>query len=88
MTSANARSWASMKRRRTVYFTATEKSPTERHLYSTSLDTADPHQVHRITQDDGVHGIAMSPDARFYIDNFTSSTPAAAGQFACRGRHP
>jgi dipeptidyl-peptidase 4 len=59
---------------RTVYFTATEKSPTERHLYSTSLDTADPHQVHRITQNDGVHGIAMLPDARFYIDNFTSST--------------
>jgi len=58
---------------RTVYFTATEKSPTERHLYSTSLDTVDPHQVHRITQNDGVHGIAMSPDARFYIDNFTSS---------------
>ncbi len=57
---------------RTVYFSATEKSPTERHLYSTSLDTADPHQVHRITQDAGVHGIAMSPDARFYIDNFTS----------------
>jgi dipeptidyl-peptidase-4 len=58
---------------RTVYFTATEKNPTERHLYSTSLDTADPHQVHRITQNDGVHGIAMSPDARFYIDNFTNS---------------
>jgi len=59
---------------RMVYFTATEKSPTERHLYSTSLDTADPHQVHRITPNDGVHGIAMSPDARFYIDNFTAST--------------
>jgi dipeptidyl-peptidase-4 len=57
---------------RTVYFSATEKSPTERHLYSTSLDTADPHQVHRITQEAGVHGISMSPDARFYIDNFTS----------------
>ncbi len=59
---------------RTVYFSATEKSPTERHLYSTSLDTADPHQVHRITQEAGVHGISMSPDARFYIDNFTSSS--------------
>ncbi len=59
---------------RKVYFTATEKSPTERHLYSTSLDTTDPHQVHRITQSEGVHGIAMSPDARFYIDTFTSST--------------
>jgi dipeptidyl-peptidase 4 len=59
---------------RTVYFTATEKSPAERHLYSTSLDTADPLKVHRITQNDGVHGIVMSPDARFYIDNFTSSS--------------
>jgi dipeptidyl-peptidase-4 len=62
------------EKNRMVYFTATEKSPTERHLYSTSLDTADPLTVHRITQNDGVHGIAMSPDARFYIDNFTSST--------------
>ncbi|HEX3914579.1 MAG TPA: S9 family peptidase [Steroidobacteraceae bacterium] len=59
---------------RTVYFTATEKSPTERHLYSTSLDTKDPHRVRRITQEAGVHGISMSPDTRFYIDNFTSST--------------
>ncbi len=32
------------EKNRTVYFTATEKSPTERHLYSTSLDTArSPH---------------------------------------------
>jgi dipeptidyl-peptidase-4 len=61
------------EKNRTVYFTATEKSPTERHLYSTSLDTSDPLKVHRITQNDGVHGIAMSPDARFYIDTFTSS---------------
>jgi dipeptidyl-peptidase 4 len=58
---------------RTVYFTATEKGPTERHLYHTSLDTPDPHQVQRITQNEGVHGIAMSPDARFYVDTFTSS---------------
>src|SRR6202789_3469141 len=58
---------------RTVYFTATEQSPTERHLYSTSLDTRDPYQVRRITSNEGVHGIAMSPDARFYIDNFSSS---------------
>jgi dipeptidyl-peptidase-4 len=58
---------------RTVYFSATEKSPTERHLYRTSLDTSDPHLVHRITQDAGVHGISMSPDTHFYIDNFTSS---------------
>ena len=58
---------------RSVYFSATEKSPTERHLYSTSLDSSDPHTVHRITQQEGVHGIAMSPDASFYIDTFVAS---------------
>jgi dipeptidyl-peptidase-4 len=61
------------EKNRTVYFTATEKGPTERHLYRTSLDTPDPDQVQRITQNEGVHGIAMSPDARFYVDTFTSS---------------
>jgi len=32
---------------RTVYFSATGKARTERHLYSSSLDTADPHRVQR-----------------------------------------
>jgi dipeptidyl-peptidase 4 len=62
------------EKNRLVYFTAAEKSPTERHLYSASLDTQDPHQVQRISQSDGVHGIIMSPDARFYVDSFTNST--------------
>jgi dipeptidyl-peptidase-4 len=57
---------------RLVYFTATDKSPTERHLYSTSLDTGNPRQVDRISQEDGLHSINMSPDARFYVDNFNS----------------
>ena len=71
---------------RTVYLSATEKSPTERHLYRTSLDTADPHQVQRITQEAGVHGISMSPDARFYIDNFTSlSQPPQVSLHAADG---
>jgi len=60
--------------RRTVYFTATAKSPTERQLYRVSLDTNDPSKIERISRDDGVHGITMSPDAGFYVDNFTSST--------------
>jgi len=59
--------------KRLIYFTATERSPTERHLYSASLDTADPHHVHRITTDPGIHGITMSPNTRYYVDNFTSN---------------
>jgi dipeptidyl-peptidase 4 len=61
------------EKNRTVYFTATEKSPTQRHLYSTSLDTQDPHTVRRISREDGVHGISMSPDTHFYVDDFSSS---------------
>jgi dipeptidyl-peptidase-4 len=60
------------EKKRLIYFTATEKTPTERHLYSTSLDNSDPHRVHRITRDAGLHGITMSPDSRFYVDNFSS----------------
>ena len=59
---------------RTVYFTATEKNPVERHLYRTSLDTADPHKVERITSEEGVHTIAMPSDASFYVDAYSSST--------------
>jgi dipeptidyl-peptidase 4 len=59
---------------RWLYFTATEKSPTERQLYRTSLDTEDPQKIDRISGDDGLHGVVMSPDARFYVDAFTSST--------------
>jgi dipeptidyl-peptidase-4 len=57
---------------RTIYFTATEKTPIERQLYSTSLDTPDPRKINRISQEDGLHSISMSPDARFYVDTFNS----------------
>ncbi len=62
------------ERNRLVYFMATEKSPVERHLYRASLDSQDPQKIERITQEDGLHGIVMSPDASFYVDTFTSST--------------
>src|SRR5271165_5996762 len=45
------------EKNRLVYFTAAEKNPTERQFYSASLDTQDPHQIHRISHEDGLHGI-------------------------------
>ncbi len=57
---------------RVIYFTATEKSPIERHLYRTSLDTRDPRSVSRISREDGLHGITMARDTRFYVDDFNS----------------
>ena len=58
---------------RLVYFTATEKSPTERHLYRTSLDCKDPAQVIRVSQEAGLHSVNMSGDTHLYVDSFNSS---------------
>ena len=57
---------------RQVYFTATEAGPLERQLYRTSLDTAEPRHVERLSQRAGLHGIAMASNARFYVDTFNS----------------
>src|ERR1700730_16233803 len=55
-----------------VYFMANAESPLERHLYSVSLaDESVP--MHRITTDSGWHAVAMSGDARMFLDTF--STP-------------
>jgi dipeptidyl-peptidase 4 len=59
---------------RLIFFTATEKSPIERHLYRTSLDTRDPRSVLRISREDGLHGITMSKNTRVYVDDFNSRT--------------
>jgi dipeptidyl-peptidase-4 len=61
------------EKNRLIYFSATEKTPIERHLYSTSLDTQDPHQITKISQEEGLHSVAMAPDAQFYVDVFNSS---------------
>jgi dipeptidyl-peptidase 4 len=59
-----------------VYFTSTEKSPMERHLYSVSLEGSG---FQRITTNDGTHSINFAPNSFFYLDTF-SSTAAPARQ--------
>jgi dipeptidyl-peptidase-4 len=55
-----------------VYFIANAESPLERHLYSVSF-TDESLQMQRITIDAGWHAVAMSGDARMFLDTF--STP-------------
>jgi dipeptidyl-peptidase 4 len=57
---------------RLVYFTATKQCPTQRQLYSASLDTEDPRNISRISTAEGIHGITMAPAAGLYVDTFTS----------------
>jgi len=56
-----------------VVYTSTAVNPTERHLYSVSLDGGPATQL---TRDAGTHTISMSPVCDYYVDSFSSlSTP-------------
>jgi dipeptidyl-peptidase-4 len=52
-----------------VYFSATEKSPLERHVYRIALDGTG---MKRITKEDGTHRVEFSADLRFYVDEHSS----------------
>jgi len=54
-----------------VYFVSSEASPLERQLYSVKLNGKDRT---RISQGAGIHSIAMSRDAQYYMDTFSSLT--------------
>jgi len=53
-----------------IYFTSTEKSPMESHLYRLSI--ADK-KITRLTQEAGTHTINLSPDAGAYADTYSNS---------------
>lgn len=56
-----------------LYFTSTEASPLERHLYV--IDASGKNKK-RLTEQKGTHNINISPDFRFYLDYYSSaSTP-------------
>ena len=52
-----------------VFFTSTQASPLERHLYRTNLDAGTPELV---TPGAGTHSIQMSPACDFYLDTFSN----------------
>lgn len=53
-----------------VYFTATEKSPLERHLYRVSLDGSG---FMRITTEDGTHRVNFAPNAAMYVNTYSNA---------------
>lgn len=67
----------------TVYFTSTEKSPLERHLYRVSLDGSG---FARITKQDGTHAVHFSPNTLYYAEVFSDSmTPPRQDIFRADG---
>jgi dipeptidyl-peptidase-4 len=54
-----------------IYFTATAKSPLERHLYRIRFDGS---EMMLITRSEGKHSIDMAPDGSYFIDTFSNCT--------------
>jgi len=52
-----------------AYFVATNPDPRERQLYRVRLDGGG---LERLSHQPGVHGLSLSPDAQFLLDNFSS----------------
>lgn len=56
-----------------AYYMSTEVSPLERHLYSLDLQSG---ARKKLTAENGTHIISLSPDKKFYIDQFSNqNTP-------------
>jgi len=58
-----------------LYFTGTETSPLERHLYAVSLwkaSVGSEPDIHRLTEEQGMHNIVMSDDCSHFVDGFSS----------------
>ncbi len=66
-----------------VYFTATEKSPLERHLYRVALEGG---AVTRLTREDGTHAINLAPGAGHYLDTYSNAmTPSRQDVYRADG---
>ncbi|NIP80706.1 MAG: alpha/beta fold hydrolase, partial [Gemmatimonadetes bacterium] len=55
---------------RTLYYTSTEESPLERHLYAIGFDGTGKR---RLTETRGTHSIDMGPNGRYYIDRWSNT---------------
>jgi dipeptidyl-peptidase-4 len=55
---------------RTIYYTGTEESPLERHLYAIGFDGKGKR---RLTRERGTHAIDMGPGGRYYIDRWSNT---------------
>lgn len=53
-----------------IYYTSTEASPLERHLYAIDFNGK---RKQKLTQTPGTHNITMGPNARYYLDSYSNT---------------
>lgn len=71
-------------RTNTVFYTSTEQSPLERHLYAIRFDGRNKR---RLTQEQGRHTVNVSPDGRWYIDTWSrTDTPRQVELWNTQGK--
>ena len=57
-----------------AYFTASQETPLEQHLYRVSLGDSAESKIEKITHEEGWHQISMPESARIYVDSFSNPT--------------
>jgi dipeptidyl-peptidase-4 len=73
------------EKNREIYFTATEKSPLERHLYRI---TEKGKELRRLTRKAGSHRIVFAPTHRYYLDYYSSiDTPTELSVHNADGKY-
>lgn len=66
-----------------IYFTAQEKSATEKYLYSIKYDGSG---MKRISKEEGTHAINFSPDTKYYLDSYSNiKTPPVLSLYKSDG---
>jgi dipeptidyl-peptidase-4 len=66
-----------------IYFTATEKTPLERNLYSVKMDGS---KLTRLTKEAGTHSVNMAPNSTAFVDTFsTTANPPRQDLFRADG---
>lgn len=54
-----------------IYYTSTEASPLERHLYSINFDGSDNQKYTRV---EGRHRVTMGPNGKYFLDRYSNTT--------------
>ena len=70
--------------RKIIYYTSSEKSPTQRNLYSISLDGKTKK---RLTLEDGTNNVNFSSSFKYYINSYSNAnTPTTHTLYDCNGK--
>ena len=69
---------------KTIYYTSTETSPLDRHLYSIKFDGSSKK---KITKEAGRHNLNLSPNSKYFIDSYSNvSTPKQVELCSTKGK--